>query len=252
MLSCTPSWEDAAIRKGGRLFNCRFYKINTLQILLNRRWGKSRQVDPKLLQLLTPSVLLAVLNHIKTNWQMAIHKILCNLYRNNTVAPKWWVFFCQCLCRINSPLYTEVPWNLTQAYLLLLCLMRGNPVVWATWCLWGTSEDPYNQEIKHLLVRRWHLWKPCKCPGHALSWVLQRAQERGVRSHPGRKRVVWIWPKTVNFCEKQLQCCYLGQWQAPPTTPTSSGRWLSLVCSFTPLQVQNAALGRKRFVILIP
>lgn len=45
------------------------------------------------------------------------------------------IFFCLCLCHINGPLYTELPWNLTQAYLLLLCLMRGNPVVWATWCL---------------------------------------------------------------------------------------------------------------------
>lgn len=97
---------------------------------------------------------------------------------------------------------------------------------------------------------------PLKNPEHALSWMLQRAQEREVRQnwflpHPGRKCVVWIWPKNVNFCEEQLQHCYLGQWQAPPTTPTSSGRWLSLVCSFTPLQVQNAALDRKRFVVLV-
>lgn len=92
MLSCTPSQESAALRKGRKLFNCQFDKSNTLQILLNRRWGRSRQVNPKLLQLLNPLVLLALLNHRKTNWQMAIHKILCNLYRNNTVAPKWFFF----------------------------------------------------------------------------------------------------------------------------------------------------------------
>lgn len=98
MLSCMLSQENAALRKNKKLFNCQFYKNNTLQMLLNRSWGRSRQVNPKLLPLLNPSVLLALLNHIKTNWQMAIHKILCNLNRNNTVAPKW--FFSANVCVI--------------------------------------------------------------------------------------------------------------------------------------------------------
>ena len=166
------------------------------------------------------------------------------------------VFFCQCLCHINGPLYAEIPWNLTQTYLLLLCLMRGNLVVLASWCMLveALQRAPLPRQMKHLLVRTWHLWEPWKCTGHALNGVVWRAQESEVRSHPGGKYVVWIWPKNVNFSLRNSSSTAI--WASDmndPPPPKSSGRWFSLVCCFTLLQVQNASLGKKRrFTILSP
>lgn len=113
---------------------------------------------------------------------------------------------------------------------------------------------PLPRQIKHLLIRRWHLWEPWKYTGHALNWAVWPAQESEVRSHPGRKCVVWIWPKNVNFSLRNSSSVAI--WASdvnhpPPLRPQGGGsvcRAVSLSCRY-----KNASVGKKRrFTILIP
>lgn len=147
----------------------------------------------------------------------------------------------------------RAPWNLTQAYLLLLCLMRGNPVVWATWCL-RHFIGPLQLGNK----------TPCKKVTPLKDLRMPWAFELDAKVHRKEK-----WGHTlvenVQFesdlktwiSEEQLQRCYLGQWQAAPPHPQGGGSvWFapSLRCRYKMLlwigrglQLWFHSLGRKHF-----
>lgn len=109
----------------------------------------------------------------------------------------------------------------------------------SSWCMFveALHRAPSPRQGKHLLVRRWHLWEVWKCTRCALNWVVWCAQLSRMRSHPGRKCVVWIWPKNVNFFLRNSSSS--ANWASdrnhplPPLSPQGGGLvWcaVSLLC----------------------